>query len=152
MRCACSGFMITSISRESGKLQKSRHVLATRRCCYASDTPEGMILPTPENHLHVYSIFSGKDSKLRESFTMHLRALCKLKKTVVLQVLGLFFKLTLSQLVSQLEPVCCSKCSNKPSVINFNTFCSHVHTTLMTLIVNTNRYGLQSYKVHLNTT
>lgn len=90
--CVLRVYLITSISRESGKLQKSRHVLATRRCCHASATPEGMIaVPTLENHLHVCSIFSGKDSKLRQGFTMHLRALCKLKKTVVLQVLGLFF-------------------------------------------------------------
>lgn len=91
-KCVCWVYLITSISRESGKLQKSRHVLATRRCCHAIEAPEGIVVvPTLENHLHVYSIFSGIDSRLRLGFMLHPRALCKLeKKTVVLQVLFFF--------------------------------------------------------------
>lgn len=85
--CVLWVYLITLISRESGKLQKFRHVLATRRCCHAIDTPEGIIVvPSLEDHLHVYGIFSGKDSKLRLGFMLHSRALCKLEKTVVLGV------------------------------------------------------------------
>lgn len=80
-KCVCWVYLIKSISRESGKLQTSRHVLATRRCCHAIDTPESIVVvPTLENHLHVSSIFSGKDSRLRLGFMLHPRALCKLEK------------------------------------------------------------------------
>lgn len=57
---------LARVWQTSKGLQKSRHVLATRRCCHAIGTPEGMIVvPTLENHLHVYNIFPGKGRGVR---------------------------------------------------------------------------------------
>lgn len=64
----------------------SRHRHPGRHRCGADH-----MVPTLENHLHVYSIFSGKDSRLRLGFMLHPRALCKLEKNRSFTGFSFFF-------------------------------------------------------------